>query len=465
MQSNLIYSLKNLATKEDDTESEKINKSILILTVLFKSFGCIVWILMYYNLGFTVASKFPLAYLLILITTTYYLYKTKKFNVALNIFTFFILVVPFLLQVVMGGFVNSGAVILWSLLAPTGALFFKGKKSGLLWFAAFLALCVVSAFYKLDIAEPVVVSDVIIKFFFLMNVIVVSGFLLYTIAYFKELTSKQNNELELNYKNIETQKQLVENKNREITDSIEYALRIQNAILPSAAIVKQNLGNSFIYYRPKDIVAGDFYWIEKTNDTVLFAACDCTGHGVPGAMVSVICHNALNRAVREFGLKKPSEILDKTAEIVIEHFSKSEEDIKDGMDVSLCSYNSKTKVLEWAGANNPLWLLQNGDFIEVKADKQPIGMSDSRKPFTNHTFELSNSDTIYLFSDGVTDQFGGSTGKKKLTKKRFREFILSIQEREMEDQGIALEKFVKDYRKTIDQIDDMLVIGVKIQEK
>lgn len=462
MNSNLIYVLKNIATKEGDTETEKIRKSVLMVTVLFKSFGCIVWTTMYYALGFTLASTFPLAYFFVLILATFYLYKTKKFNVALNIYTLFILIVPFFLQVAMGGFVNAGAVILWSVIAPTGALFFKGIKSGIIWFSAFMILCVISAYYKFDSAQTIVVSDNTIKFFFLMNVIVICGFLLYTIAYFRELTSRQNNELESNYKSIEIQKHLVENKNREITDSIEYALRIQNAILPPAGIVKQSLGSSFIYYKPKDIVAGDFYWIEKINDTVLFAACDCTGHGVPGAMVSVICHNALNRAVREFGLKQPAEILDKTAELVIENFSKSEEDIKDGMDISLCAYNTSTKTLQWAGANNPLWLIKNGELIETKADKQPIGMSDSRKPFTNHIFNVSSSDTIYLFSDGVTDQFGGETGNKKLTKKRFREFILSIQGKEIEEQGISLEEFITNYRKTTEQIDDMLVIGVKI---
>lgn len=462
MSTNLLYSLKNLATKEGDTETERIKKSVLLVTVMFKSFGCIVWTTMYYSLGFKLASLFPAAYFFVLIFATLYLYKTKNFNVALTIYTFFILIVPFFLQVVMGGFINSGAVILWSVIAPTGALFFNGKKSGIFWFSAFLISCVITSIYKMDPEQIVHVSDATIQFFFLMNVIVICGFLLYTIGYFRELTSRQNNELESNYKSIEIQKHIVENKNREITDSIEYALRIQNAILPSSSIVKQSLGNSFIYYQPKDIVAGDFYWIEKVDDIVLFAACDCTGHGVPGAMVSVICHNALNRAVREFGLMQPAKILDKAAEIVIENFSKSEEDIKDGMDISLCSLNPKTKELQWAGANNPIWLFKNGEVIERKADKQPIGMNDNKKPFTNHTFNLDNKDIIYLFSDGVTDQFGGETGNKKLTKKRFREFVLSIQDKDMDEQGIALDMFITNYRKTTEQIDDMLVVGVKI---
>jgi tetratricopeptide (TPR) repeat protein len=276
------------------------------------------------------------------------------------------------------------------------------------------------------------------------------------------VTKQQKNIISEQKKIVEHQKEIVDEKNREITDSITYALRIQTAILPPQKIVKQYLENSFILYKPKDIVAGDFYWMETVDDLILFAACDCTGHGVPGAMVSVVCHNALNRAVREFGLREPATILDKTAEIVIENFSKSEEDIKDGMDISLCAYNAKTKTIQWAGANNPLWLIQNGELLETKADKQPIGMNEDSKPFTNHTFNLNKADTIYLFTDGFADQFGGETGQKKLTRKRFKDLILSIQSKTLQEQGIALDKFITEYRKEIEQIDDILVMGVKI---
>jgi serine phosphatase RsbU (regulator of sigma subunit) len=261
---------------------------------------------------------------------------------------------------------------------------------------------------------------------------------------------------------ITTQKELVEEQNKEIKDSILYALRIQTAILPPHRIIKQYLEESFILYKPKDIVAGDFYWMETVNDLVLFAACDCTGHGVPGALVSVVCHNALNRAVREFGLTQPAEILDKTAEIVIENFSKSEEDIKDGMDISLCSFNAKTKTIQWAGANNPLWLVRKGELIETKADKQPIGRNDNTRPFTNHQFNLNADDSIYLFTDGFADQFGGVTGEKKLTRKRFKEQLLFIQDKSMQEQGIILDKFIVEYRKNVEQIDDILVMGVKV---
>lgn len=273
-------------------------------------------------------------------------------------------------------------------------------------------------------------------------------------------------EAEINrLKNVELKRAFeeIEEKNREITASITYALRIQTAILPPHKIVKQYLEDSFILYKPKDIVAGDFYWMETVGDIVLFAACDCTGHGVPGAMVSVVCHNALNRAVREFGLVQPGAILDKTAEIVKDNFNKSEEDIKDGMDISLCAFNYKKRTLEWAGANNPLWLIQDGELVEIKANKQPIGMHEDYVAFTNHQFDLDAGDSIYIFSDGYADQFGGESGQKKLTKKGFKNLLMSLLEMPMADQCLALDKFHTDYRKGVEQIDDILVIGARVQ--
>ena len=260
---------------------------------------------------------------------------------------------------------------------------------------------------------------------------------------------------------IENLKTNLEIKNREILDSIEYALRIQTAILPPQKIVRQYLENSFILYKPKDIVAGDFYWMETVNDLVLFAACDCTGHGVPGAMVSVVCHNALNRAVREFGLTKPASILDKTTEIVLENFSKSEEEIQDGMDISICALNTKTKTLEWAGANNSLLLINKGQLTETKADKQCIGYNDNFKPFTNHQFNLQEDTSIYLFTDGFADQFGGQP-ERKLTKNRFRELLISIQHLTVQHQATELDNFISHYKQNIEQTDDILVIGVKV---
>jgi tetratricopeptide (TPR) repeat protein len=227
---------------------------------------------------------------------------------------------------------------------------------------------------KLAIANEREQQQKIIILFGVIGFLIVSIFSFLNYKRYK-LTQKQKSI-------IEKQKHLVEEKNQEITDSITYAKRIQSAILPQPKLVKKFLEDSFILYKPKDIVAGDFYWLEVVGDTVLFAAADCTGHGVPGAMVSVVCNNGLNRAVREFGLTNPSEILDKTRELVIEEFEKSDEDVKDGMDISLCALNVKTKQLRWSGANNPLWILRDQEILEFKGDKQPIGKHFDAKPFT-----------------------------------------------------------------------------------
>lgn len=265
---------------------------------------------------------------------------------------------------------------------------------------------------------------------------------------------------------IETQKEQVDlafgelaEKNKEILDSINYAKRIQTAILPPNKLIKEHLRESFILYKPKDIVAGDFYWMEYKQGHILFAAADCTGHGVPGAMVSVICNNGLNRSVREYNLTDPGQILDKTREIVIQEFEKSEGEVKDGMDIALCSLNNYK--LEYAGAYNPLWIIRNGELIETKADKQPIGKYDELQAFTTHTIDLEKGDSIYIFSDGYVDQFGGPKGKK-LKAKAFRELLISIQKETMAIQHELIDEAYENWRGDEEQIDDVVVIGVRI---
>ena len=251
----------------------------------------------------------------------------------------------------------------------------------------------------------------------------------------------------------------LEEKNQEILDSILYAKRIQSAILPSVKLVKEYLKESFILYKPKDVVAGDFYWMEQKDGKVLFAAADCTGHGVPGAMVSVVCNNGLNRSVREHGLTIPGEILDKTREIIVKEFQKSEEGVKDGMDIALCSIEGMK--LQYAGAYNPLWIIRNGEIIETKANKQPIGQFENPEPYTTHSFDLEQGDTIYIFSDGYVDQFGGEKGKK-FKSKAFRELLLSIQDKTMEDQKISIDEIFETWKGASEQIDDVCVIGVRV---
>jgi hypothetical protein len=282
---------------------------------------------------------------------------------------------------------------------------------------------------------------------------------------------------------IEEQKQLVEEKNKDITDSIRYAQHIQTAILPTAAKVESCLPESFILYRPRDIISGDFYWLEKIENQVIVAAVDCTGHGVPGALVSIVGNNGLNRTVKEFGLTKPAEILDKLDELVNESFrqSNSNEFIRDGMDIALCnitplnSSSPKKYKVQYSGANNPLWVFKknhNGtlakdgpySFLEFKPDKQPIGqysMDELNDPFSLHEVMLSEGDVFYIFSDGYADQFGGPKGKK-FKYSQLRQLLLSIIHLPMSKQHQILDEKFDEWKGSLEQVDDVCMIGIRL---
>jgi serine phosphatase RsbU (regulator of sigma subunit)/ligand-binding sensor domain-containing protein len=259
------------------------------------------------------------------------------------------------------------------------------------------------------------------------------------------------------------QKEVIELKNKDITDSINYAKRIQEAILPTKENFKTLFPESFILYKPKDIVSGDFYWLSEKNDKIFFAAADCTGHGVPGAFTSMIGNSLLNEIVNDKGIAEPAKILDALREGIIKALKQSgkEGENKDGMDISLCCVDLKNKTLEYAGAYNPLFLVRKNELIEIKADKFPIGISDRISQFTNNLMNLEPGDSIYVFSDGYADQFGGSDGKKFM-RKRFKELLLSVQSLSMDEQGHDLNKAIVSWQGAADQVDDILVIGVKI---
>jgi len=304
----------------------------------------------------------------------------------------------------------------------------------------------------------------------------------------KLVVENQKEEVEAQRDIAHSQKLIVEEKNKEILESITYAKRIQEAILPPPRLVKEWLTESFIFYKPKDIVAGDFYWMEtatytkdeKEKTLVYFAAADCTGHRVPGAMVSVVCANALNRAVKEFNLIEPGHVLDKVTELVIEAFEKSEETIKDGMDIALCALDISAKKVFYSGANNPLYRVTTLDqnvvvsaktvknethqLVEYVATKQPVGQHDNLTKFNTIEIQLEPGDAVYVFSDGFPDQFGGAKGKK-YKYSTFRKSLLANFHHPMETQKQLLENEFNNWKGDLEQIDDVCVIGVKINGK
>jgi serine phosphatase RsbU (regulator of sigma subunit) len=296
---------------------------------------------------------------------------------------------------------------------------------------------------------------------FFILVVILFVILIFFIIRSNYLRKQTNKTLVQQKEIIESQKHLVEEKQKEIIDSISYAKRLQEAILPPQKFVNEHVAENFILYKPKDLVAGDFYWAETIGDTFFIAAADSTGHGVPGAMVSVVCSNALNRAVKEFGNTVPGKILDKTRELVLETFEKSVSDVKDGMDISLLSIDAKNKKIFWSGANNPLWYIQDNELKEIKADKQPIGKTEIPTPFTTHSIEFKTNTTFYLFTDGFADQFGGEKGKK-FKYKQLSDLFVKNNSLSQKDQKNIIDKAFEDWRGDLEQVDDVCVIGIKI---
>lgn len=258
----------------------------------------------------------------------------------------------------------------------------------------------------------------------------------------------------------------INEKNEDLLSSIQYARLIQEAILPSEDRFRSVLADSFVFHAPRDIVSGDFYWLQEYEEKILIAAVDCTGHGVPGAFMSIIGNNALNAAVREEGFTTPSLILDYLNETVSGTLRQKTEDtmgIKDGMDIALISLDLKAMKLEYAGAYNPLYIFRDGKLLATKGDKFPIGISidDRLQKFTNNELKIQQGDVIYIFSDGYADQFGGPMGKK-LKYDNFRSMLFDIHTLPTREQRKIVEVRFHEWRAGLMQLDDVLLIGLRI---
>ncbi|MEO6884028.1 MAG: SpoIIE family protein phosphatase, partial [Bacteroidia bacterium] len=268
---------------------------------------------------------------------------------------------------------------------------------------------------------------------------------------------------------VEHQKTIVEEKNKDITDSIYYARRIQRALLISEQYLKKQLPDYFILYQPKDIVSGDFYWALNIQNTFLIATADCTGHGVPGAFMSMLGINFLNEIVVEKNILEPNKIMDELRQNIIHALNPedTQEEAKDGMDMVLCAFDFKNKKLKLAAANNPVWIVRNTTnempFLEeIKPDKFPIGKHDQDQiPFTAHEISLQKGDVVYTFTDGYADQFGGSKGKK-FKYKQLKELVLANFSKPMNEQQKIIAETLVNWKGNLEQVDDILLIGIKV---
>ena len=281
----------------------------------------------------------------------------------------------------------------------------------------------------------------------------------------KEEITSQRDEIEKKNNILKEAYNTIETKTNKITSSISYALKIQQAILPTEENRNKLFPNSFVLFLPKDIVSGDFYWFDQKDNKHFFSAIDCTGHGVPGAFMSMLAYNLLDQALNEYHLTKPSEILNYLNNKLREklHSNISEDTLRDGMDISLCTYNTGTMVLEYAGVHHPLYVIRNKEIIILNPDVFSIGknFTVAFSSFTNHMITLEKNDIVYLFSDGYYDQFN-EANNKKFTRKRFKDTLIEIADNTMGEQQKELYRIFEEWKGKGEQIDDILVIGIKI---
>ncbi len=332
----------------------------------------------------------------------------------------------------------------------------------------------IPAEYSFEINPPFWKTWWFILFGFTAIVFTVYSYIIYREK--KLIKEKQYLETQVHLRTLEIEKQkddlkisneIIAKRNKEITDSIDYAKRIQQAILPSFNILKRIFDSSFIFYKPKDIVSGDFFWIYETSDSVIFAVADCTGHGVPGAFMSIIGNNLLKQAVIEHKIYTPNKILDKLNELLPEVLQQpdinSENYVNDGLEIAVCSINKANTLLQYSGTKHPLYLIRNSELIEFKGDRFTLGEKNrsEQNEFINHSIDIYKNDSIYIFSDGYTDQKGGPN-KKKFMYKPFKELLCKISVEESETQKEILKSTISEWKNNIEQIDDMLIVGIKI---
>jgi serine phosphatase RsbU (regulator of sigma subunit) len=276
------------------------------------------------------------------------------------------------------------------------------------------------------------------------------------------LILQQKDEIQQQKEIAESQRDQIAYQKKHITDSIHYALRIQTALLPSLELFSEKLDH-FVLYKPRDIVSGDFYWVSEIDHRIMIISADCTGHGVPGAFMSMLGVSYLNEIILNRGIIQPDQVINSLRDEVIRSLKQKESDseIKDGMDICVCLLDPEKRTLQFAGALCPLWIISNGELSEIKGDKMPVAIHETMKPFTNHWIDLKQGDTFYIFSDGFADQFGGPNQKKYLSK-NFKKTLGNLQAKTMYQQGAELDRIFEEWRKDIEQIDDVTVIGVRV---
>jgi serine phosphatase RsbU (regulator of sigma subunit) len=376
----------------------------------------------------------------------------KKYGLACHFYCIFNIAWYFFLGVTAGAIDYSDYIYIPSSVAAM--IFFREFRTSVIYFVLNLfsfglvrySHTIIQPVFKFKGQEDLAFSDLFTVFLMVFLIVV----------YFRFENSNQE-------KSLEERNKIVEEKNKDILDSINYAKRIQTALLKEEERVSMHLPDHFILFKPKDIVSGDFYWALEKEGHLYIAAVDCTGHGVPGGFMSMLGVAFLNEITADARLLTPAEILDRLRSKILKELGQTGEanESKDGMDISLLRMNLETKETQWSGANNPLWYLMKGEMKEITADKQPIGHFPVMKPFTNHNIVTEKDSILYLFSDGYADQFGGSKGKK-FKYKQLQEKLLTIRHEPLAEQKRVLDETLRNWKGNLEQVDDILIIGIKV---
>jgi len=373
----------------------------------------------------------------------------------------------------------------WIGFIPILAFLFTGRFYGLIW--SFITFAITIAFYILEIKGILALKPdafVLDATYYFKSIIPFFLFLFIVIFTYEqsklqdirditkakdeiseknELLENKNEEIVTQNVEISRQRDILSAQKQEITDSILYAKRIQTALLPLKETLDITIPNRCILFKPKDIVSGDFYWLKKIKNKIIIAVADCTGHGVPGAFMSLLGIMLLNESVAEVKQIKANEILNTLREKVKNalHQTGKRDEQKDGIDMALCILDTENNMLQYAGAYNPLYLIRNNKIDIIDADKNPIGIYIMEKSsFTNHEMQLQKDDIIYMFSDGYVDQLG--LNNKKFLRKNFQELLLRIHKKPMQEQENILNMTIEDWKQDTKQVDDILVFGFSV---
>jgi serine phosphatase RsbU (regulator of sigma subunit) len=448
---------------EEEHRKAKITVGTFLLVAYFNINYIVISVIFEYMGG--LYSQVPL-----LITSIVCLFVFKEKNIprqATNFIFFTICIISIATTVYFTKGYQS-FILPWIASTPIVALLISGKRGGLISLIACSIVMILFYYFYSNGYEFPEGYNLKYKNIFSFTTNIGLIFILYGIAIvFENTKNTALKNLDIKNRQLDEQKQKVEAKQKEILDSINYAKKIQESILPSDKQIKQFLPDSFVLYKPKDIVSGDFYWVTKWGNKVLFATVDCTGHGVPGAFMSIVGQNLLNQTINEYGITQPNLVLNMLNKGIAKTLNQhaDNEELRDGMDISLCSLDTQTMHIEFAGAYSPLWVLRNGELIEIKGDKFPIGsfVDDTVQYFQNNEMQLQQNDIVYIFTDGYPDQFGGPK-RKKFGYKKLKNLLREMAHTPLENQKEILNTTIENWKAECDeqQIDDILILGVKI---